>query len=225
MPAKRDPAAGRRGHGRPGTEVPSRSSTAIIAASDAAGAGRRRAPCSARGRCHADDRLRRRAAGRPGGSGGPALRRSGRPAARRGRWARPASTAARVYVTNAVKHFKFEPRGKRRIHQKPTAGEVEALSLVAGEGTGVRAAHAGGGARRHRGAGADRQGLAGDASPRAPAMLEGRPGFITVHPSYLLRLPDEAAKRKAWEAFVADLRQAGHLSAATGHVAQAGLAS
>ena len=41
------------------------------------------------------------------------------------RSARPASTRDRVYVTNAVKHFKFEQRGKRRIHAKPTAGEVK----------------------------------------------------------------------------------------------------
>ena len=37
---------------------------------------------------------------------------------------------ARVYVTNAVKHFKFEQRGKRRIHSKPDAGEIERLPLV-----------------------------------------------------------------------------------------------
>ena len=42
-----------------------------------------------------------------------------------GRWRRPGSTASEVYLTNAVKHFKFEQRGKRRIHQKPTAGEVK----------------------------------------------------------------------------------------------------
>ena len=42
------------------------------------------------------------------------------------RWRRPASTARRVYVTNAVKHFKFVQRGKRRIHSKPGAGEIEA---------------------------------------------------------------------------------------------------
>ena len=60
----------------------------------------------------------RRAARRPGGSRGPALRRSRRAAARPragGSRHRPRS----VYVTNAVKHFKFEPRGKRRMHQRP----------------------------------------------------------------------------------------------------------
>jgi DNA polymerase len=128
------------------------------------------------------------------------------------------------YLTNAVKHFKFVPRGKLRLHQKPTAGEVAhyrwwlerelefvAPSLIVALGaTAVLA-------------------LTGKALPvtraRGPCELASHPGFITVHPAYLLRLPDEAAKRKAWEAFVEDLRQAGHLSAATGHVAQAGLAS
>ena len=70
--------------------------------------------------------VRRRAAGRSGGSG-RASRSSGRPGnCSIARWPRPASTATRVYVTNAVKHFKFEPRGKRRIHQKPNNAEIEA---------------------------------------------------------------------------------------------------
>src|SRR3954447_20974488 len=91
----------------------------------------------------------------------------------------------RVYVTNAVKHFKFEQRGKRRIHQKPTAGEVrhyrwwldQELRLVhpsvvvAMGATAVLA-------------------LAGKSLPigrfRGPAELQGRKGYITVHPSYLL---------------------------------------
>ena len=111
-----------------------------------------------------------------------------------------------VYVTNAVKHFKYELRGKKRIHQKPTAGEVKhyrwwldkELALVRPRlivALGATAVLA----------------LAGKALPitrcRGPARFEGRPGFITVHPSYLLRLPDEAAKRDAYRQFVADLRQ------------------
>jgi DNA polymerase len=113
---------------------------------------------------------------------------------------------SRVYVTNAVKHFKFELRGKKRIHQKPTAGEVkhyrwwldQELALVHPRlivALGATAVQA----------------LAGKALPitqcRGPASFEGRPGFITVHPSYLLRLPDEAAKRQAYADFVSDLRQ------------------
>jgi DNA polymerase len=113
---------------------------------------------------------------------------------------------SRVYVTNAVKHFKYELRGKKRIHQKPTAGEVKhyrwwldkELALVRPRlivALGATAVQA----------------LAGKALPitrcRGLARFEGRPGFITVHPSYLLRVPDEAAKREAYAQFVADLRQ------------------
>jgi probable DNA metabolism protein len=111
-----------------------------------------------------------------------------------------------VYVTNAVKHFKFEQRGKRRIHQKPTAGEVKhyrwwlmkELEFV-GPGLvvalGATAALA----------------LTGRAVAIAQARGEARfgdfPGFVTVHPSYLLRLPDEAAKRSAYAAFLDDLNR------------------
>nr|WP_243214389.1 MULTISPECIES: UdgX family uracil-DNA binding protein [Methylobacterium] len=111
-----------------------------------------------------------------------------------------------AYLTNAVKHFKFEERGKRRIHQKPTAGEVShyrwwldrELDFVAPRlvvALGATAVLA----------------LTGKQIPitraRGPAQFE-KPyaGFITVHPSYLLRLPDEA-KAEAYAAFVADLRR------------------
>lgn len=113
------------------------------------------------------------------------------------------------YLTNAVKHFKFEERGKRRIHQKPTAGEVShyrwwldrELDFVAPKlvvALGATAVLA----------------LTGKAVPitraRGPFRfdrLDNRfQGFITVHPSYLLRLPDEA-KAEAYAAFVDDLRR------------------
>jgi len=112
---------------------------------------------------------------------------------------------SRVYVTNAVKHFKFEQRGKRRIHQKPTAGEVkhyrwwldQELRLVHPKlvvALGATAALA----------------LAGRALPiarsRGPADFLGRHGFITVHPSFLLRIPDRDAKEQAYREFVQDLR-------------------
>src|SRR5262249_6309533 len=101
-----------------------------------------------------------------------------------------------VYVTNAVKHFKFEQRGKRRIHQKPTAGEVkhygwwldQELRLVPPKlvvALGATAVLA----------------LAGKplaiAKFRGPAEFRGHAGFVTVHPSYLLRLPDRTAKEQA----------------------------
>jgi DNA polymerase len=120
-----------------------------------------------------------------------------------------------VYVTNAVKHFKFEQRGKRRIHSKPTAGEVrhyrwwleKELELVAPRvvvALGSTAVLA----------------LTGKALPiiraRGPAEFGARfQGYITVHPSYLLRLPDEAAKAQAYDAFVADLDRVRRMASAS----------
>lgn len=110
-----------------------------------------------------------------------------------------------TYVTNAVKHFKFEWRGKRRLHSKPTTAEVKRyrwwlekeLDLVQPGlvvALGATATYA----------------LAGKAIPvlknRGPHELDGRPGFITVHPSSLLRAPDEEARREGFAAFVADLK-------------------
>jgi uracil-DNA glycosylase len=110
----------------------------------------------------------------------------------------------RVYVTNAVKHFKFVQRGKRRLHQRPTAGEVKhyrwwlerELDLVAPRlvvALGATAVLA----------------LAGKALPinanRGETTFANRRGYITVHPSYLLRLPDPAEKEAAYAAFRRDL--------------------
>jgi uracil-DNA glycosylase len=112
---------------------------------------------------------------------------------------------AQVYVTNAVKHFKFEQRGKRRIHQRPTAGEVkhyrwwldQELKLVRPKIVVALGATA-------------VQALAAKTLPigrfRGRTDFDGRPGFITVHPSYLLRMPDRDAKEKAYDDFVRDLR-------------------
>jgi DNA polymerase len=117
-----------------------------------------------------------------------------------------------AYLTNAVKHFKFDLKGTRRIHAKPTAGEVKhyrwwlqkELELVRPRlvvALGATAVLA----------------LTGKALPitraRGRAAFEtrdGRPldGFITVHPSYLLRLPDEETKARAYAEFVADLVRA-----------------
>jgi DNA polymerase len=120
-----------------------------------------------------------------------------------------------VYVTNAVKHFKYEQRGKRRIHQKPTAGEVrhyrwwldQELRLVHPKlivALGATAVLA----------------LAGRPLPisrsRGPADLQGRAGFITVHPSYLLRIPDAVAKEQGYREFVRDLRSIRELAVADG---------
>jgi DNA polymerase len=117
-----------------------------------------------------------------------------------------------VYVTNAVKRFKFEERGKRRIHAKPNAGEVKhyrwwlfkELSLVQPRlvvALGATAALA----------------LTGKAVSvgrvRGSARFGDFPGFVTVHPSYLLRLPDETAKRAAYAEFRADLERIRELAA------------
>jgi DNA polymerase len=112
-----------------------------------------------------------------------------------------------VYVTNVVKHFKWEPRGKRRIHKKPNAGEITAcrpwleteIQLVKPRALvclGATAAHALLGASfkltAHRGEFIE--------SPLAPLVL------ATVHPSSLLRAPDDETRRVETARFIDDLR-------------------
>lgn len=116
----------------------------------------------------------------------------------------------RVYVTNAVKHFKFEPRGKRRIHARPDTGEITACrwwieqerALIKPRLTVALGATA---ARSLLG----RTVTISRERGRAFA-LPGDEGmaFITVHPSFLLRLPDESARAVEYERFVADLAAA-----------------
>lgn len=117
---------------------------------------------------------------------------------------------AETYVTNAVKHFKFEPRGKRRIHAKPDTGEIEACRWWGEQERALL---------RPRitvalGATAARSlfGRTVTISRERGRALElpdgGGAAWITIHPSYLLRLPDEAAKAAEYERFVADLKAA-----------------
>jgi len=116
---------------------------------------------------------------------------------------------SRVYVTNAVKHFKWEPRGKRRIHQKPNSREIAACrpwleaelrivkpKLVVAMGATAAQTIFGAGFRvtRERG-----KVLSSKLAPRVLA---------TVHPSSLLRQPDEASREREYRHFVADLRAA-----------------
>ncbi|MGR6328885.1 UdgX family uracil-DNA binding protein [Sphingomonas sp. XXL09] len=116
---------------------------------------------------------------------------------------------SRVYVTNAVKHFKFEQRGKRRIHAKPGAGEIEACRwwieqerlLVRPQVTVALGATA---ARSLLG----RVVTIGRERGRAIPLTEGGEAWITVHPSYLLRLPDPAQKEDEFARFVEDLKAA-----------------
>ena len=119
-----------------------------------------------------------------------------------------------IYMTNSVKHFKFVPRGKRRIHEKPGTPEIAACKVwLELERAEVKPA-----VTVMLGATAARAVLG-----RAVTIMRerGRPmpldgntqGFITVHPSFLLRLPDEDAKAREYAAFVADLRQVAALAA------------
>jgi uracil-DNA glycosylase family protein len=113
-----------------------------------------------------------------------------------------------VYVTNVVKHFKWEPRGKRRIHAKPKAGEISAcrpwldteIALVKPRVLvclGATAAQALLGktfkVTRQRG-----ELIESSLAPMVTA---------TVHPSSILRAPDEEARREEMKRFVADLKR------------------
>lgn len=117
---------------------------------------------------------------------------------------------ARAYVTNAVKHFKFEPRGKRRIHQTPQAGEVQAcrwwleqeLALVRPRVIVALGATA---ARALLGKAVAIGKVRGAPIPLA----DGAEAWVTVHPSYLLRLPDAAKAAEERARFVAELRLVG----------------
>jgi len=116
---------------------------------------------------------------------------------------------SQVYVTNAVKHFKWEPRGKRRIHQKPNSREIAAcrpwleaelrlvkpillvcLGATAGQAIFGPSFHV----TRERG-----KVLSSRFAPRVLA---------TVHPSSLLRQPDEESREREYRRFVVDLRTA-----------------
>lgn len=117
-----------------------------------------------------------------------------------------------VYVTNAVKHFKFEPRGKRRIHSRPDAGEVQACRWwYEQERLLVKPAII-----VALGATAARQ-LLGKAVTisatrgRVLELPEGGRGWVTIHPSFLLRLPDRAKAEDEFAAFVEDLKGAAKL--------------
>jgi len=113
----------------------------------------------------------------------------------------------KTYVTNAVKHFKFIPRGKIRLHQKPNTPEIRAcrpwyereLALLKPElvvAMGATAAQCVFGKitaiNKNRG--------------RLIDLAEGMKTLVTVHPSYLLRLPDEESRAREYARFVDDLR-------------------
>lgn len=126
----------------------------------------------------------------------------------------------KVYVTNAVKHFKYVARGKIRLHQKPSTPEIRACrqwyerelaavrpSLVVAMG------------------GTAAQCVFGKIMPinknrgRSITLEDGTAVLVTVHPSYLLRLPDEEAKAREYRRFVDDLRLAAKLLKGSAHAA------
>ena len=119
---------------------------------------------------------------------------------------------SQAYVTNVVKHFKWEARGKRRLHAKPNAAEVQAcmpwlrseLELVAPNllvllGATAAQAIMGTGFRitKERGKLLD--------CALAPAVM------ATVHPSSILRAPDSAAREEAMQGFITDLQFAARI--------------
>lgn len=114
-----------------------------------------------------------------------------------------------VYVTNIVKHFKYLVRGKRRIHKKPQAIEMEICSpwlmaeidrvrpqVVVCLGASAAKALLGSQVRVTRDRGKPIQ------ASLAPQV------FVTVHPSSLLRIPDSEARKRGYAQFVADLKAA-----------------
>jgi uracil-DNA glycosylase family protein len=120
-----------------------------------------------------------------------------------------------VYVTNAVKHFKYEPRGKRRIHQRPNMGEVTHCrwwvnleidlirpKLIVAMGATALASLT------------DARQKLSDIRGRAIPLSDERTLFVTVHPSYLLRIPDERLKAEEMARFRDDMMQVRTLMAA-----------
>ena len=118
-----------------------------------------------------------------------------------------------VYVTNAVKHFKFEQRGKRRIHSKPGAGEVDACRWwVEQERMLVRPdVSVALGATAARSLLGRVVTIGRERGRPLPLGDGGGQAFITVHPSYLLRLQDKAQAEDEYGRFVEDLKTAAAL--------------
>jgi uracil-DNA glycosylase len=119
----------------------------------------------------------------------------------------------KVFITNAVKHFRYEQRGKRRLHKRPGAYEIERCQwwldlertfvqpavIVAMGATAVRSLlHSRGGIAGLRG--------------RPQYLADGNAVLVTIHPSLLLRIRDEPAKETELQGFVADLRLGGQLA-------------
>jgi uracil-DNA glycosylase len=126
----------------------------------------------------------------------------------------------KVYVTNAVKHFKFVPRGKIRLHQKPNTPEIKAcrqwyereLAAIKPDLVVAMGATAA-------------QSVFGKITPinknrgRTIDLDDGTQALVTVHPSYLLRLPDAESKAREYRRFVQDLKIAAEALRKSAHAA------
>ncbi len=126
----------------------------------------------------------------------------------------------KVYVTNAVKHFKYVPRGKIRLHQKPSTPEIKAcrqwyereLAAVKPDLVVAMGATAA-------------QSVFGKITPinknrgKLVTLDHTTQALVTVHPSYLLRVPDEEAKAREYARFVEDLRLAARFLKRSAHAA------
>jgi len=114
---------------------------------------------------------------------------------------------SKTFITNAVKHFKFEPRGKRRLHKRPNAYEIERCrwwndleraivkpALVVALGATAAYSLLGRSVTISR--------MRGEMQ----SLADGMPLLVTVHPSFLLRIEDEDDKAAEYRRFVADLK-------------------
>jgi DNA polymerase len=118
-----------------------------------------------------------------------------------------------VFVTNAVKHFKFEPRGKRRLHKRPNVNEIERCHwwldferrivkpaiVVALGATALRSISG--------------RPLAINKIRGRVLPVEGGRMLATIHPSYISRIEDDANKRAQYRKFVADLKACANAAA------------
>ena len=114
-----------------------------------------------------------------------------------------------VFVTNAVKHFKHEMRGKRRLHKRPDPGEIDACRwwqhierelvkpklMVALGATAARSVF-------------DRVITINKVRGRVLPVPDGGNALVTIHPSYLLRLQEERDKEREYAHFIDDLEEA-----------------
>jgi DNA polymerase len=119
-----------------------------------------------------------------------------------------------VFVTNAVKHFKHEMRGKRRLHKRPNAYEierckiwldlereiVEPVAIVALGATAARSLFG-------------RPITIAKLRGQSLHLSDGTAALVTIHPSFLLRIEDTVDKAREYRNFVADLRQAAKILA------------